>query len=1148
MTIKYAGDILYLNQLTEPVEQSDSDMLYTFMGLTKIASKKVNLYYTDKTNWGTQYNTDDVLHIIAKNDMYENIYRDDFFLKELPENKRIFSLDELVINNIKLSPSNEEVNIIRLNQPAVVDKSFKFVHLNPNFITDSDTEIIAETCYFVKNTPNDMGDWIPRSEIFSNESNYLVDDPNDPICFSSILNLSFSVKLEVIGNVSSIDYEYSYDKKTWLHYNINNLLTIDGSNGYKVFFRGSHGVQNESNYIHFVVNIIDTDLEFVTLSGNINTLLQKVPTDLDDISTYPYAFTHLFEGNKIVPSNLSLPSSILSEGCYSYMFNNLTSDWSNFFEFGRCLTLSHILQLAPFCFKNMFSNCTNLKSIPFLRLPSSYNEESCCESMFENCTNLVGCYDVYTLVGHEFDFDFPNTQLAKNCYRRMFYNCPSLRINYNLPSEMLYEGCYEEMFSGCRSLTSVNIGALDLGIKGYYTKDWLNNVADTGAIICSTNLHWDVGSSGLPKNWDIITYEEEEYPLCFTNINEQGNSTVSFNRDCEISFTGLYNDWIPYTSDTIIELPNVNSNKVYFRGEFFNDDSDNKRFTLTGLLKASGSIKSLIHKENFKYITKLVLTNLIGLFENCTSLVEPPEIEIYDLLIPLNNLFSGCTSLVKTPNLKCSVFKMLSYMEMFKGCTSLTDTCTLLTKNNYITTDLNFVYRNMFEGCTSLTKSPIIHLTYKSPLETYRMFWNCSSLSEVTCLSDIPYTLAAPTYWLYNVAPTGILYHKPGVEWTSSHLPNGWTVSELPDPICFTNINSSSSTVKLTYTGTLSSFDYEYSNDAKSWLPYTRNSVITLTNQNDKVYFRGNSVTQSASNHIQFVMTGYIDASGNIMSLLTKDNYSVNETVPTHGFHGLFEDCTSLHSTPNMPATTVGEYGYTNMYKGCTSLENVSVIEATTLNDACFSGMFTNCTSLEIAPDLPVTEIKDYCYSGMFSGCTSLIKAPELPASVLGSNSYRNMFYNCEKLNELTCLAINKSASNCLTEWLSGVATIGTLHVKNNILWLNNINVPEGWIIQGETNYNVLYLDPTYDLSKTYTVGRNDGSHELYGIDKGKVLSSFTLIRKNGMYFDGVFWNTTNTIDAFYIKKSTISGIPYVSVVNRGGVKDIIISAVCWLD
>ena len=147
---------------------------------------------------------------------------------------------------------------------------------------------------------------------------------------------------------------------------------------------------------------------------------------------------------------------------------------------------------------------------------------------------------------------------------------------------------------------------------------------------------------------------------------------------------------------------------------------------------------------------------------------------------------------------------------------------------------------------------------------------------------------------------------------------------------------SDNSSVKLTKNGTLSN-TYEV-NTGSGWTAYAFGTVIPL-NAGESCRWRCKShpTTQSDKNYVQFVMTGKIEASGNVNSMLSSG----------------FENMTSLS-------------GY----------------------DYAFKRLFYGCTSLVQAPELPATTLADTCYLSMFYGCTSLVQAPKLPATALADNCY----------------------------------------------------------------------------------------------------------------------------------------------------------------
>ena len=167
-------------------------------------------------------------------------------------------------------------------------------------------------------------------------------------------------------------------------------------------------------------------------------------------------------------------------------------------------------------------------------------------------------------------------------------------------------------------------------------------------------------------------------------------------------------------------------------------------------------------------------------------------------------------------------------------------------------------------------------------------------------------------------------------------------------------------------------------------------------------------------------------------------------------YEGMFGGCTGLTTAPALPATTLANYCYRNMFNGCSNLTTAPALPATTLAESCYYNMFNGCTSLTTAPALSATTLAPYCYSSMFNGCSSLTTAPALPATTLTNYCYQYMFYGCSKLNYIKMLATDISASNCLTNWVSGVASTGTF-VKNpamTSLPTGASGIPSGWTVK----------------------------------------------------------------------------------------------------
>ena len=291
------------------------------------------------------------------------------------------------------------------------------------------------------------------------------------------------------------------------------------------------------------------------------------------------------------------------------------------------------------------------------------------------------------------------------------------------------------------------------------------------------------------------------------------------------------------------------------------------------------------------------------------------------------------------------------------------------------------------------------------------------------------------------------LLDKAGNVISSCEVPrksNGLTLTATAD----------NSSVKLTRNGTVNN-TYEV-NTGSGWGSYTFDTVIKLNKgQSCKWRCSTHPTTQSDYDYVQFVMTGKIEASGNVNSMLRRGFENLTSLSGYNSaFTGLFRNCTSLVQAPKLPATTLSDSCYYRMFENCTSLTQAPELPATNLVDFCYCRMFENCTSLTQAPKLPVTNLVYACYSGMFVGCKSLTQAPELPATNLATSCYSSMFRNCtsltkapklpatnlaygcynsmfdicSKLKEVRVAATTKPSDDDLFVWLRGVSATGNFY------------------------------------------------------------------------------------------------------------------------
>jgi hypothetical protein len=246
----------------------------------------------------------------------------------------------------------------------------------------------------------------------------------------------------------------------------------------------------------------------------------------------------------------------------------------------------------------------------------------------------------------------------------------------------------------------------------------------------------------------------------------------------------------------------------------------------------------------------------------------------------------------------------------------------------------------------------------------------------------------------------------------------------LTTPLTFTNKGENSATVKLTKTGTPNVDGIQYRlGKSGGWNTYTIDTELTLQNVGDVVQFQNTLETLGTGNgnYCQFVLSGQIAASGNLMSML---NYS--DMASQYAFFRLFKDCSSLISAPELPATT--------------------------LATSCYGHMFYGCSSLISAPELPATTLATNCYGHMFNGCSSLISAPELPATTLATSCYTFMFKGCSNLTKIK-VGFSTWYSIGTISWVEGVAGNGDFECPTELPpEYGSAKIPKGWTINGVGN------------------------------------------------------------------------------------------------
>ena len=836
------------------------------------------------------------------------------------------------------------------------------------------------------------------------------------------------VNMTKSGSPPAVTLEYSTDGREWQIFDANNGTTpvTLKKTGSLVYFRaGSGGNRTISggtqywSYRRFSIS------GRCAASGNIMSIFNaedETNTTLSD----PYAVAYLFYDNPSLTAAPDLPATNITGNCYSNMFarcSSLTSApelpattlagncYSNMFAGCSSLTSAPELPattLANSCYYCMFTGCSALTASPELPASTISNtcyyrmfaecsslasagaiaatsaRTSCMQQMFENCSSLV--------VAPNLNITTIEANYAQRCCQQMFKGCTSLTTPPVLPATVAAAYCYMEMFSGCTSLTSAPaLPATTVYHDCYHSMfEGCTSLSSYGSGLPATSLLSNSMNcyQGMFKGCTSL-----QTTIGISATNSVENAFASMYEGC----TGLKTAAVPGTSTA------TSSHASMFSG--CTGLQTVTQFSPTNLAGANACERmfygcTALTGVSLNTIATASIASCKEMFSGCTSLTSTPQFTVSVAQeSAFEGMFKNCTGLSAAPSLPATTIRNSCYKEMFKGCTGLSTPPPSLPATELAES----CYEGMFSGCTNLTAAPALP-SLAPCTDSYRdMFYGCTGISSIR--TSMLYFDDCCSGWLGGVAASGAFHcasalgTNASIERGGGYCPSGWTVTNdvvvnLSNPLKFT-ANIANSTVAMTSVGGRV-IDLAYStNNGEKWHHFVAGETsVTLSNINDTVLFAGSSVATatSSSAYCSFSIGASISASGNAMSLIGYGN------LTSYAFSGLFENCTSLTSAPDLPATSLATYCYYRMFSGCTALTAAPALPATTLANSCYADMFNGCTSLTAAPALPATTIAQSCYSSMFSGCTSLVAAPALPATTMYQSCYRYMFEGCSSL------------------------------------------------------------------------------------------------------------------------------------------------------
>ena len=558
--------------------------------------------------------------------------------------------------------------------------------------------------------------------------------------------------------------------------------------------------------------------------------------------------------------------------------------------------------------------------------------------------------------------------------------------------------------------------------------------------------------------------------LCFTNMNENGASTISLNKIGELQAEYEYYKngyWEPYNISDAITLEN-NGDKVYFRGSrSLQSDENFMQFSITGRVVASGNINSLlssdeaVYKNIYDYSAFEIANShtFYKLFYNCTALIQAPELPTTTLTewcyynmfmdctsltqapeLPATNLaercygsmFENCTSLAQAPELPATTLANYCYIAMLSGCSSLVQApelpatnlvlycyygmfwdCTSLTQAPELpaTTLSSGCYDYMFSGCTSLVQAPELPATQLTEYCYRDMFSGCTSLNYIKCLATDISAEFCTDDWLANTASVGIFECDNKKYFTldsSSGIPKGWTITEINPDIEKPDLDTFDPNVP---------FYIENVGNVPAEVGLYNNSTATAVRTNCKISYNNSTW----SDYTLAVTTDKTSTDISKITLQNKgDRVYIKADLTAESNANQYTQLTVLNSSTDVKIRVRGNIA--SITKGT---DNKYKTDYLTVDDSvCYINMFRDCTNLIQAPDLPATTMSSLCYYSMFQGCTGLTQAPDLPATKLAYYCYGSMFQDCTNLVKAPKLPATKLSSYCYNQMFQGCTNL----------------------------------------------------------------------------------------------------------------------------
>ncbi len=894
------------------------------------------------------------------------------------------------------------------------------------------------------------------------------------LAFTSTQNGS-RISYNINGSLPNLNIGYSYDMISWTKWD-GSRITLDNNETIYVWNKSDSLSIDGHNALFFEMS------GSINASGNVNSLI-NFREDVPD-----YSFYCLFLECRYLKQAPELPATTVGNFAYANMFSGCRGLLS-----APELPATNI---GNYCYTGMFDGCQNMTSAPVI-LPAKILKENCYASMFKGCEALTTAplLPATTLVNNCYNRIFDGCENLN--YIELSYK-GTLDSAYfdNWVNNVADSG--EIFYDGPTATFGASAIPKDDTNRWIITQSptelrFLANEASTIKYVINGNVAPRISYSYDRTTWtdwdantviNLATNENIYVKNSTLNLSTSTNNYVQFVMTGSLSSGG-----------DISSMVNYNSLRRYCFYRLFKDCTS----LVSSPTLPSTEVVEACYSEMFKGCTNLAAVPALpatvladscykNMFDGCTSLQVAPELPATTLMaecyfsmfkgctnlttapttLPATTLsnscyeymFDGCENITTAPTLPATTLASHCYEYMFNGCkhlqvapelpaTTLADSCYRCMFSNCenltqapelpATTLVVNSYAAMFSGCTSLTTAPELPATSLVTGCYHNLFDGCTNLNFINIGWTGDFGLSYFSNWVSGVADSGTFIYKGTYrQYGASAIPKDdthkWAMLDS-EYLKFT-AKANNSSVAYSRTGSPNTSGIQISTDEINWTAWD-GSARTLNN-NDVLYVKNTNSTlsTSTSDYMRFVMTGTIEASGNINAMINDANISAYcfyqmfyncssltkapilsaTTLALSCYEYMFYHCTNLTKCPDLPATTLVSRCYRYMFCGCDSITETPVISAMTMAERCCDSMFLGCDSLTNVGALPATTLANNCYCSMFSGCIGIVQAPELPATTMVQSCYYAMFRDCENLTSAPALPAVALANDCYSE------------------------------------------------------------------------------------------------------------------------------------